>query len=89
MFQLVLTYALGIYIQRIGDRNNDTSVSDAGRYAFLDFFYGFQHPIYREIEYRDLRNKVIYPEPVLKQRYENLSFTTSVSSTNIRERISC
>ena len=30
IFQLVLTYRLGIYAQRLGDRNNDVYVSDAG-----------------------------------------------------------
>ena len=33
-----LTYGLGIYSQRVGDRNNDTRTSNAGRYAFLPFF---------------------------------------------------
>ena len=58
MFQLVFKFALGIYIQRIGDRNNDAVVSDAGRFAFMDMFYGFRPPIYQEIEYSDLENKV-------------------------------
>ena len=82
IFQLVLTYRLGIYAQRLGDRNNDVYVSDAGRYAFIDWFYCFKHPIYREIEYRDLRNKALYPEEVKRQRSKNLSF----SSTNIDAR---
>ena len=76
VFNLFLTYGLGIYIQRIGDRNNDSNVSDAGRYAFLDFFYGFNHPLYQEIEYRDLRNKARYPSEVKKQLEENHTFST-------------
>ena len=59
MFQLVLKFGLGIYVQRIGDRHND-----AARFAFRDLFYGFNHPLYQEIEYRDLKNKAIYPEEV-------------------------
>ena len=51
IFQLVLTYGLGIYAQRVGDSNNDIHVSDAGRYPFIDWFYGFKHLIYREIKY--------------------------------------
>ena len=43
---LILTYGLAIYIQRIGDRNNDIDVSDSGRYKFFDLFYAFKHPIY-------------------------------------------
>ena len=46
LIQMTLHFALGIYIQRIGDRNNDISISDAGRYYFLSFFYGFNHPYY-------------------------------------------
>ena len=75
--QLVLSFGLGIYVQRVGDRNNDISVSDAGRYTFANIFYGLKHPIYCELEYRDLKNKVLYPDPVKIQRQENLSYTTT------------
>ena len=37
-FQLVLTYGQGIYARRVGERNNDMYVSDAGRYVFIDWF---------------------------------------------------
>ena len=75
MFQLVFKFALRIYIQRIGGRNNDAAVSDAGRFAFMDMFYGFRHPIYQEIEYRDLKNKVLYPIEVKIQRKQSFSFS--------------
>ena len=58
--QLDLTYGLGIYVQCVGYRNNDIHVSDARRYVFVDWFYGLKHPIYRGVEYRDLRNKALY-----------------------------
>ena len=74
---MTLHFALGIYIQRIGDRNNDISISDAGRYYFLSFFYGFNHPYYQEIEYRDLENKPIYPQEVKEQRNKKLTFSTT------------
>ena len=74
--QLVLKYALGIYVERIGDRNNDYEISNAGRFAFMDMFYGFPHPQYQEIEYRDLHNKAVYPEEVKEQREKNLSYST-------------
>ena len=74
---MVLSYGLGIYIQRVGDRNNDYNVSEAGRLAFQNIFYGFKHPIYRELEYRDLKNKVIYPSAVKEQQKRNLSFSTN------------
>ena len=79
LLQIVLTYGLGIYVQRVGDRNNDNNVSEAGRFAFIDWFYGFKHPIYREIEYRDLMTKSIYPEEVKSQFEKNLSFSTKNS----------
>ena len=37
----------------------------------------FNHPIYQEIEYRDLRQKVIMRSIVKKQRTENLTYTIS------------
>ena len=46
--QLCLGYRLGIYIQRIGDKNNDIEVSNAGRYEFFDVFFIFKHPIYEK-----------------------------------------
>ena len=74
---LTLNIGLGIYIQRIGDRNNDAVCSEAGRLRFLDMFYAFNHPIYREVEYSDLRNKVIYPPKVKELCDNNISFVTS------------
>ena len=35
---------------------------DAGRMKFLPFFYAFRHPIYQEVEYRDLANRAMYPD---------------------------
>ena len=34
----------------------------------IDTFYGFNHPIYTEVEYSDLHNKVLYPEVVKELR---------------------
>ena len=77
MTHLTLNIGLGIYIQRIGDRNNDVDCSEAGRLRFLDMFYAFNHPIYREVEYSDLRNKAIYPPKVKELCDNNISFTSS------------
>ena len=81
VFSFVLTYGLAIYTQKVGDRNNDSTISDAGRYSFLDFFYGFKHPFYQEIEYRDLRNKAIYPDKIRCQLNKNVTFSTSDKPT--------
>ena len=62
--QLFFTFGLAIYIQRIGDCNNDAKMSNAGWYKFLDLFFAFKHPIYWEVEYWELRNKVLYPPEI-------------------------
>ena len=45
-----------------------------GMLSYL-FFYGFSHPYYQEIEYRDLMNKAMYPDELKTQCDENLTFT--------------
>ena len=77
--QLFLGYGLGIYIQRIGDRNNDIEVSNAGRYKFFDIFFGFTHPVYREVEYRELQNKVLYPQSIKEMLDNNVTFNLTES----------
>ena len=57
--QLVFTYALAIMINKLGDCNNNEKIQSAGRYKSMELFYGFNHPIYQEIEYRDLQQKVV------------------------------
>ena len=59
-----------IYVQRIGDRNNDTALSEAGRYEFLDLFYAFNKPIYWKLGYGDFRNRVLHPEHIRNQTNE-------------------
>ena len=75
--QLFLTFGLAIYIQRIGDCNNDAKMSNAGRYKFIDLFFLFKHPIYREVEYRELWNKVLYPPEIQVLLESNLSYSSS------------
>ena len=43
----------------------------------MDIFFGFNHPVYQEIEYRDLRQKTIMPAEVLKRYNKSLTFTIS------------
>ena len=58
-------------------RNNDVKVHEAGRYKFMDLFFGFNHPIYQEIEYRELSQKIVMPAEILEQRNKNLTYTIS------------
>ena len=80
--ELTLNIGLGIYVNRVGERNNDYRCSQAGRMKCIDMFYGFNHPIYREVEYSDLRNKVLYPEVVKELRKQNISFNEIHSTQN-------
>ena len=57
--QLFLNFGLSIYMQRIGDDNNDAKMSNTGWYKFFDKFYAFKRSIYWEIEYWELCNKVL------------------------------
>ena len=61
--KLVFAYALAIMINKLGDSNNDENIQSAGRYKFM--------------VYRDLRQKVVVPSIVKKQRTENLTYTIS------------
>ena len=58
--QLVLNYVLAIYVFNVGVRYNDINLINSARLKFDDFFYAFKHPIYCVVEYRDLKNRVLY-----------------------------
>ena len=73
--EIFLSFGLAIYIKRIGNRNNDFTASNAGRYKLFDLFYSFNHPIYCKVEYRKLMNIVIYPEKVVNILNENITFS--------------
>ena len=74
--QLTFNVALAMYVQRVGDRNNDCKCSGAGRYKFFNMFFGFNHPIYREVEYNELRQKVLLPQEISAVRNNNISYST-------------
>ena len=80
--ELTLTIGLGIYIHRVGERNNDYWCNEAGRLKCIDMFFEFNHPIYREVEYSDLKNKVLYPDIVKQRRKINVSFSDLKSMQN-------
>ena len=46
---------------------------------FLTYFFGFKHPIYREVEYHELQNKVLYPQPIKEMLDNNVTFSTTES----------
>ena len=71
--ELTLNIGLGIYRHRVGERNNDYRCSEAGRLKCIDMFFGFDHPIYREIEYSDLKNKVLCIQILLNKGEKQMS----------------
>ena len=66
--ELALNIGFGIYINRVGGRNNDYRCGQAGRMKCIDMFYGFNHPIYREV--------------AMELRKRNISFSNLHSTQN-------
>ena len=50
-------------------------------------FYGFNHSIYRKVEYSDLCNKVLCPEVVKELRKPNVLFSDLHSMQNTKSYI--
>ena len=75
--KLVSNYALAIFISKKADRSNNVQVQNAGRYKFSELFYGFDQPIYQEIEYRDLLQIVIMPKEIKELRDKNMTYSQS------------
>lgn len=48
-------------------------------------FYAFNHPIYREVEYNELRQQVLYPPDVAALRNANISFTEPKSGLTVHQ----
>ena len=75
--QLIFTYTLAVYFFKIGVRRNDVSLINAARHKFNVLFFSFNHPYYREVEYRDFRDRVLYHPEVRQLRDRNMSFSES------------
>ena len=71
--ELTLNIGLGIYIHRVGEQNNDCHCSEAGRLKCIDMLFGFNHPINREVEYSDLKNKVLCVQVLLNKGQKQMS----------------
>ena len=44
----------------------------------MPLFFAFNHPIYKEIEYRDLKKQVLYPPEIKRFLDENMSFSLNL-----------
>ena len=47
---------------------------------FFDMFFGFNHPIYREVEYNELRERAIEPEFIKLLKVQNHTLLTKDNS---------
>ena len=65
--EVVFTHLLGLMLFRCGVRRYNSDVMMAGRSRFTPLFYLSNHPKYREIDYRDHRDRYLTqkyaPEP--------------------------
>ena len=73
--QLTLNYVLAEYVFKADVRHSDSNLINSARLKFHDLFYAFKRPIYREIECRDLKNRVLYDKEVKELRDKNMSFS--------------
>ena len=90
IFQLVFNYGLAIIVQIIGDRNNDYKIHSAVRYRFVEMFYGFNHPVYQDFDYRDLLNKACYPKEISYIRNKNQGWIfTKIFTGNTKDTSVC
>ena len=79
--ELALNIGLGIHLHRAGEQNNDYHC-EAGCLKYINMFFGFKHLIYQEVEYSDLKNKVLYPDIVKQRQKINVSFSDFKSMQN-------
>ena len=73
VFELIFNFCLAVYIQKLGVRSNDAKMIATARYKFMPLLFAFNHPIYQEIEYRDLKKQVLYPPEIKRFLDENMS----------------
>ena len=56
---------------------------------FICFTHLINHPIYRQVEYRELKNKVIYPEEVKNILNKNITLVLQILLENTKGVILC
>ena len=59
MIDAVFNYLLALQMFRAGIRRNNSDVMMAGRTRFSSLFYVLHYPKYRQIEYRDLKDRYL------------------------------
>jgi hypothetical protein len=74
---VVFTYIFALHLFRAGVRKNNSDVILAGRIKFSNLFFGVHMTTYQEIEYYDLKSRVLSPAPVNDFRRATESFAPS------------
>ena len=76
MKDVVFTYVFALFLFRGGIRRNNSDVLLSARTKFSALFYGLNMINYQEIDYRDLKMRVLSPPQVSEYITQNESFST-------------
>ena len=77
MQDVVFTYVYALFLFRSGVRRNNSEVLLAARTKFSPLFYGLNMTNYQEIDYRDIKMRLLAPPEIQNYLNENDSFSTS------------
>ena len=77
LFEAIFSYILALFVFRCGVRRNNKNFILAGKSKFTSLFYGFNMTTYQEIEYRDLRARVLAPHQLRSFLSENEAFSVT------------
>lgn len=73
----VFTYMLALFVFRAGVRRNNHKFMLAGRNKFANLFYGLHMTTYQEIDFKDIKCRVLMPDEIKSYVSENESFSVS------------
>ena len=77
MQEAIFTYVYSLFLFRAAVRRNNSEVLLAARTKFSSMFYGFNMTSYQEIDYRDLKMRLLAPPEIQNYIGDNESFSTS------------
>ena len=77
MQEAIFTYVYSVFLFRAAVRRNNNEVLIAARTKFSSLFYGFNMTSYQEIDYRDLKMRLLAPPEIQNYISDNESFSQS------------
>ena len=77
MQDVVFTYVFALFLFRAGVRRNNSEVMLAAKTKFSALFYGLNMTNYQEIDYRDIKLRLLAPPDIQNYISENESFSVS------------